>query len=346
MKKSNIVKCMFLPAVMAICFTVQMLPVKAAGPENGEIGHLIGAASLFEVKHTAEEYIAIADAAKGAHWGYTDLGIANTEGSNLNVRETPSTGGKLVGKMRNHAACEILSVENGWAKIKSGEVEGYVSCDYLLRGADAVTVAKELIATVVIAKESGLNVRQEPSTDSQVLTQMAKGEELEFVERTGDWIRVIMDDEEAYVFAEYVTVEKKLETAVSMSELMYGQGVSDVRVGRVEYAKQFLGNPYVWGGTSLTKGCDCSGFTQSVFKNFNIRLDRTSGAQSKNGTAIQTSELKPGDLIFYSKNGSINHVAIYIGNGQVIHASNPKSGIKINNYNYRTPAKCVRVIND
>jgi cell wall-associated NlpC family hydrolase len=132
-----------------------------------------------------------------------------------------------------------------------------------------------------------------------------------------------------------------------MTELLYGEGVTDVRVDLCEYAKQFIGNPYVWGGTSLTKGADCSGFVMSVFKNFGIKLSHSSKAQAGEGTKIALSDLKPGDLVFYgNKSGSINHVAIYIGNGQVVHASSPKTGIKTSKYNYRTPVKAVRVIND
>lgn len=327
-----------------LCMAGQSVSAKAT--ELGNVLQSVGVASIFEADLSAAEYVALADAAQGSHWGYTNIGIADTDGSNLNVRETPSTGGKLVGKMRDHAVCEILETEDGWAKIQSGEVEGYVSRDYLLTGPDAIAVAKELVKTVAVAKEDGLNVRQEPSTSSQVVTQIAKGEELEYVETLEDWVHVTIDDEDAYIFAEYVEVCNTLETAITMSELRYGQGVSDVRVDLVEYAKQFLGNPYVYGGTSLTKGTDCSGFTQGVFKKFGIKLERTSRAQSKQGTAIQSSQLMPGDLIFYSKNGTINHVAIYIGGGQVIHASSPKSGIKISKYNYRTPAKCVRIITD
>ena len=328
-----------------MCFAAVPMRAFAATGDASAISSL-GIGSIFTMEYSAEELVAFADASQGAHWGYTNLGIANTDGANLNVRKEPSTSGKLVGKMRNHAACEVIEIEDGWAQIKSGEVEGYVSCDYLLVGADAVNAAKEFVETVAIAKESGINVRQEPSTESQVMTQIGKGEELEFVEDLEDWIHVTVDDEDAYVFAEFVTVETKLDTAITMTELLYGEGVSDVRVDLVEYAKQFLGNPYKYGGTSLTKGTDCSGFTQGVFKKFGIKLERTSGEQAKKGKSITTSELLPGDLIFYSKNGSINHVAIYIGGGQVIHASNEKYGIRISKYNYRTPTKCVRMIND
>jgi cell wall-associated NlpC family hydrolase len=139
------------------------------------------------------------------------------------------------------------------------------------------------------------------------------------------------------VSGEYVDVEERLEKAVTLTELQYGQGVSDVRVSLVQYAKQFVGNPYVWGGTSLTNGADCSGFTLSIYKKYGVSLPHHAASQAQMGTKIDISELQPGDLVFYAKNGSVNHVAIYIGNGQVVHASNPKTGIKISSLYYRTP---------
>lgn len=306
-----------------------------------------GVASILETEFTVEEYVEAAKQAEGALWGYTNLGIANVESGNLNVRAVPSTDGKLVGKMRKDAACEVLEVVDGWAHIKSGEIEGYVNADFLMTGPDAKIYANGLVRTVAIAGTDNLNVREQPSTDSAVMTQILKGEELEYVETVNDWVKVSVDGEDAYVATEYVTIEDKLDTAITMTELLYGEGVSDVRVDLVEYAKQFLGNPYVWGGTSLTKGADCSGFVLSVFKKYGISLSHSSRAQANEGTKISVSELKPGDLVFYSNSsGTINHVAIYIGGSQVIHASSPKSGIKISKYNYRTPVKYVRVIHD
>jgi cell wall-associated NlpC family hydrolase len=330
---------------LVICMLLE--PLQADASSASGILLAAGVGSVFESQLTAEEYIAIAEQAKGASWGYTNIGIADVESGNLNVRAIPSTEGKLVGKMPKDSACEVVSVEDGWAYIQSGEVEGYVSTEFLLIGPDAKIKAAELVHTVAIAQTDGLNVRDEANTNSAVMTQVPKGEELDFVEDLGDWIQVSIDGDDAYVSAQYVTVEEKLDTAITMTELLYGQGVSDVRVDLVEYAKQFLGNPYVWGGTSLTKGADCSGFVMSVFKKYGVKLSHSSKAQANEGTKISTSELLPGDLIFYANSsGSINHVAIYIGGGQVIHASNPKTGIRISKYNYRTPAKCVRVLYD
>lgn len=107
------------------------------------------------------------------------------------------------------------------------------------------------------------------------------------------------------------------------------------------FGLKFVGNPYVYGGTSLTNGADCSGFTQSVFANFGISIPRTSSAQSCSGRSVSISSVQPGDLIFYASNGRINHVAIYIGGGQVVHASNPRTGIRTSNMYYRRP-QCAR----
>ena len=117
------------------------------------------------------------------------------------------------------------------------------------------------------------------------------------------------------------------------------------RQALINYALQFIGNPYVWGGTSLTNGADCSGFTQSVLRNFGISVPRVSREQANTGKGIKSSDMRPGDLIFYTNSkGTINHVAMYIGNGQIVHAASRRSGIKISTWNYRTPAKIRNVI--
>lgn len=116
---------------------------------------------------------------------------------------------------------------------------------------------------------------------------------------------------------------------------------SATRTAIVAYAKQFLGNPYVYGGTSLTNGADCSGFTQAVFAHFGIATGRSSRDQAVKGRQISVDSAQPGDLLFYASGDYINHVALYIGGGQVIHSSNATTGIIISPYNYRTPCKAV-----
>lgn len=296
-----------------------------------------------------EEILQTAEAQKDAPsvdnlWGYTNLGIAQVD-NHLNVRDKAGEDGELVGKMTKNAACEILSVEGDWAHIKSGKVEGYVHTDYLLTGEEAKKKAQEVVYTVAKVNTQTLKVREEPNTDCPVITLVAQDERLEVVEQKPDgWAKIMLDDEEAYVSTEYCVIEEELETAVTMKELEFGNGISDLRINLCQYAKEFIGNPYVWGGTSLTNGADCSGFVQSVFKHFGVSLPRSSREQVNVGTKISLADAQPGDLIFYAKGGTINHVALYIGNGQVVHASSPKTGIRISNATYRTPAAVKRVL--
>ena len=183
-----------------------------------------------------------------------------------------------------------------------------------------------------------LNIRIEPNTECEIVTTIPHGESLEFSQVLDDgWVEVLLDGDKVYASAEYVTIEEKLGTAITMTELLYGEGVSDVRVELCQYAKEFIGNPYVWGGTSLTNGADCSGFVLSVFKKFGVTLPHHSGSQAQYGTYVSMNEIQAGDLVFYGYGKTINHVAIYIGNGQVVHASSPSTGIKISSVYYRTP---------
>ncbi len=305
----------------------------------------IGSGVILIADKTAEDYALAYERAKNANWGYTNLGIADVS-DNLNIRAIAAEDGRLVGKLPKDAACEVIDMDDTWAHIQSGSVDGYVSRDYLLIGVLAKMKAEELATTVATVTTDSLKVRAEPNTESEVITLVPRGEELEVSAVEGDWVRVYLDDDEVFVSGEYVEVTAELGTAITMSELLYGQGISDVRVDICQYAKEFLGNPYVWGGTSLTKGADCSGFVLSVFKKYGVSLPHSSRAQANCGTTIKVSEAKPGDLIFYGKGKTINHVAIYIGSGQVIHASNPRTGIRISNVSYRSPFKAVRILQD
>ncbi len=309
------------------------------------LGKSVGLTDTYSADKTVEDYKRAYEKAKNANWGYTNLGIANVS-DNLNIRAVAAEDGKLVGKLPKDAACEVLDMDDTWAHIKSGSVEGYVSKEYLLTGVSAKHKAEELAATMARVTTDSLKVRAEANTDSEVITLVPNGEVLEVAAVEGEWVKVLLDAEEAYVSGEFVEVSAELGTAVTMSELLYVQGISDVRVDICQYAKEFLGNPYVWGGTSLTKGADCSGYVMSLYKKYGVNLPHSSRAQANCGTTIKVSEAQPGDLIFYGKGKTINHVAMYIGGGKVIHASSPKTGIRISNVSYRTPFKAVRILQD
>lgn len=291
--------------------------------------------------------------------GFDNVGIANVD-TNLLIREKPDVNSNTLGKMPKDSGCKILEAnKDGWTKVKSGKVTGYVKSQYLIIGPEASKLALEKANHIAVFNGNGnLRIRKEPSTEASIIDFVAPGEEIlvldaliiTYGEEYNKWVKVSLDGEEdgtvGYVAKEFVDLSYKLAQAYSMEELKYGKDVSAKRIDIVDYAKEFLGNRYVWGGTSLTSGVDCSGFTQAIYIKHGYSIARVSRNQAKGGTKISQDNLKPGDLVFYGNNstGYINHVAIYIGNNKIIHASNKRDGIKISGVNYRKPIKCVRYI--
>ena len=328
----------------------------AQAKENHKVQTVAGAGALFteaikdkpteqeEQASISENTAEVTQEAPSTIYGYTNLGIANVE-ETLNVRETPSADSSMVGKMPKNAAGEILETLDGWYKIQSGDVTGYVSADYLITGEEAAARAEEVKQTIATVKTPTLNVREEPNTECSILALMPQGEELNVLEDLSGWVKVDLDNTNGFISKDYVDISVQLPKAMTMTEVRYGNGVSDVRVDLISYATQFVGNPYVWGGTSLTNGADCSGFTLSIFAKYGVYLPHSSKAQANCGTRISASEAKPGDLFFYGSGSSISHVGIYIGNGQIVHASNARTGIKISSAYYRTPICVISYLN-
>jgi peptidoglycan DL-endopeptidase CwlO len=277
--------------------------------------------------------------------GYTNLGIANVEGS-LNIRKEPSTTAELVGKLPADAGCEIISTVDGWYEITSGKVTGWVSAEFLLTGEAAKAKAKLVMKNVAKVTTPTLYVREQPTKEAPIVSMVANGEELEVIATQDGWAQVVLDADKGWLSLDYAQISQQLPRASTIAELQYGTGVSNVRVSLVQFALQYVGNRYVWGGTNLKKGIDCSGFTMRVYEHFGISLPHYSVAQAGYGTRIKASQAKPGDLFFYGSGKSISHVGIYMGNGQLVHASSPTSGIKISSVNYRTPICVIRLIND
>lgn len=277
---------------------------------------------------------------------YSNLGIVTVSEGKVNIREEASMDGKIVGKIGGDAGCDVLEDEGEWLHVKSGKVEGYIKSEYVLTGSDALEKASTLLKTVVDVNTDGLRVRKEPNMECEIVDVVGSGQSFDVLEELDEWVKIDLDGEECYLYKEYVTVGAKLDEALTIAEVRYGAGVSDVRIAISEFAKKYIGNPYVWGGTSLTKGADCSGFVLSVFRNYGIGLPHSSRAQANCGSAVSLSELKPGDLVFYGNRSGINHVAIYVGGGQVVHASNPRTGITISGMYYRSPVKARRIIQD
>ena len=294
--------------------------------------------------------------------GYTNLGISNVT-SYLNVRKGAGTNYKVVGKMPGYSVCEVLGEEGDWYKIKSGKVTGYVSKEYILTGYDANVKAKEKMTEVLVVNCDKLNVREEPSTDCSVSTKVSVGEYLDIVEPEKDgWYKASINGLTGYVAAEYVDVVYTLPTAIEVVEVQVTQPssgsssgskptyenldptVSQTAKDLINTAMQYLGTPYVYGGNSLTSGVDCSGFVKGIFAKYGYNLPRTSREYPSVGTQVPLSQIKPGDILIYKYGSRIGHVAIYIGNGQIIHAANDKKGVCIGNAYFIQPYMAVRVI--
>ena len=278
--------------------------------------------------------------------GYTNLGMSVISSGNLNIRQEASTDSEVVGILTNHNACELLEDAGEWYKVTSGKVTGYVNKQYLVTGDEAEAIAEQEIKTVATVNTETLNVRAEKSTEAEVLSQVGNSEAFTVNSVADGWVEISVDDSVGYISQDYVTLAQALPTAKTIEQVKYGDGVSDVRASVVSYALQFVGNRYVWGGTSLENGIDCSGFTMRILGKYGISLPHSSKAQPSYGTKISASEAKPGDLFFYGSGRSISHVAIYIGNGQIVHASNKRDGIKVSNAFYRSPICVTRYLPD
>lgn len=309
---------------------------------------------------------------------YSRLGIASNLDTYLNVRKKPSTSAKIVGKMTKNSGCHIYYIKKGWAKIISGGVKGFVKASYLSTDKEAEELATQVGRNVVEIQTDSLRVRALPTLDAPIYSVVSEGEEfrikkdnltLDFVKKIiekekisnkalkraggfeaieqsmSNFICIYVDNEYAFVAKEYVKEQYSLKRAVKVKTVKASasSGISSSQASIVEYAKQFLGNRYVWGGSSLTGGTDCSGFTMSLYAHYGHSLPHNAAAQA--GVTRSVSSPKPGDLFFYSNGSRINHVAMYIGGGMVIHASNPSDGIKISNAYYRRPVKIGRVMN-
>ena len=221
---------------------------------------------------------------------------------------------------------------------------------------------------------SWLHVREGKGTNQKIVGILPKGSLCYILaDADSDWVYVESGDVRGFVCARYLLRGEEAEKEVNrwqeesfpMAEMwvkpwnnkVYTYTYTTTRTllssdearGEVlQYAKKFLGNPYVWGGTSLTNGCDCSGFAQQIFANFGYILPRTSRQQAKAGTRIPVQEAKPGDLLFYQReSGFIYHVMIYLGDGKVIHAGSEATGILISDFNYEKSTEfAVRVISE
>lgn len=300
---------------------------------------------------------------------YTDIAIAQVN-KYLNIRAVPSEEGEILGKLYNNNAATVLATEGDWYLITSGSVTGYVKAEYVVVGDEEL--ARSVSRRVATVTTETLKVRAEASTDSLVIGLVPLDDDLTVVdESVENWVGVTCEAGIGYVAAEYVTLsteftyaESKEEEAARLAkeeaarkaaaaaaaakaaskaadtanqtsasaQTSYSAPSGSDGAAVVAYASQFVGNPYKYGGSSLTNGTDCSGFVMSVYAAFGVSLPHSSKSMRTVGYGVGTDEMQPGDIICYS-----GHVGIYVGNDTIVHASTPSTGIKYTSpANYKT----------
>ena len=249
-------------------------------------------------------------------------GTVNAEGG-LRLRNGVGTDAAILTTLANGTEVDVSGItEEGWFQVRYQDTMGYVSGEYLILNEDDVQTL-EVVGEPVYGRviEGPLNVRSAPSKDGKRIRQVSSASVLQILDEVDGWYEIA----DGFVSADYVQI-------IDASEAVSSGSGSEV----VDYAKQFLGCAYVYGGTS-PRGFDCSGFVKYIYSNFGVTMNRTASAQMDNGTSVSMSELIPGDVVFFKKAGSnasrASHVGIYIGGNQFIHASTARTGVIISDMN-------------
>lgn len=281
-----------------------------------------GVVSIFGISNLYAQTVAISVEDKAELWSSLD-----------DTKEIVTT----IDKEEN---LEVIGAEGDYYLVSLNdeydEIEGYILKDTV-----------HIQSTDGISTGDRVNIRQNPNTSCKVLGQVNRNDSLMVIGKSGNWYKINYNDEEAWIFGDYVKIT---DEEVLFEKEVEGYSNNDSNE-IIDYAKQFIGTPYRYGGTDLTGGVDCSGFTQGVMGHFGISLSRSSRTQVSDGYAVSKNDLQPGDLVFFDtsgvNNGGISHVGIYVGDNRIIHAECTR-GVTISSlsesYYTRTYVKAVRVL--
>lgn len=305
---------------------------------------------------------------------YEGIAIAQVD-NYVNIRTTPSEEGEVVGKLYNNSAATVEATEGDWYKITSGSCTGYVKCEFVVVGDEEL--AKSVSTRLATVTTQTLYIREQPTTDSSVVGMIPEQDDVVVKDESmadSGWVQVSYQDTEGYVSLDYVELSTKFTQAESKEEeaarlakeeaerqaaaaaaaaaarkssgqrytggssASYAAPSGAGGAAVASYAAQFVGNPYVYGGSSLTNGTDCSGFVMSVYSAFGVGLPHSSAGMRSVGYGVDVNSMQPGDIVCYS-----GHVGIYAGNGSIVNALNESNGITYTNVNY-SPILAVRRI--
>lgn len=294
----------------------------------------------------------------------------------VNVRAKATTASDVVGKLYSGCVATVIKDAGDWVYVTSGNVTGYVVKQYLLFYEEAEAAIAKRYSPMVEVTANALNVRAGAGTEHTVLKTFTKGDKAELLQKGTEWIKIRFSSQgksvTGYVYAKYVKItgepkygetleeekeriakeKKEAEEAKKKAEAEKKAAAERAKRETAQavanYAKTAVGTAYVWGGTNIKTGVDCSGLCYAAYKKYGYTLPRVSRDMAASSALLSvtpnTNYLKAGDLVFYASDGRVDHVAMYIGNGQVVHASSYKTGVIISKYDYRTPHSAKRVI--
>lgn len=288
---------------------------------------------------------------KASAASYTDVNETVWATYSVSIRSAASTDAdKLDVLVGSYSITRTGVGDNGWSKVDYNGQTGYIKSEYLTTTKPAAasdstqqTTEKKQETKETVYATAGVNIRAKASADADKIGTLAVGGSITRTGKTSSgWSRVDYNGQTGYIKSDYLTTTKPTVTSnttasSTSSSSSLGQQIAD-------FAVQYVGYPYVYGGNSLTNGVDCSGFTQQVYLHFGYSIPRRASIQATVGTSVAISDLQPGDLVFYGDSEGVGHVVIYIGNGKVVHASTPSKGIIISDLYYRTPMCAKRII--